>query len=593
MRRVIVGFFAFIGFFVFALILVGVGLWLFAAPREKPLAERNVLLVDLTQSLPEGPSGDGIERILLGEQTSLRDVLDALERAGNDPRIGGLVARLGDGAVGTAQAQELRDAIAAFRAKGKFAFGYADSFGELGSGMRSYYLATAFDEIWLQPVGEVGIVGLRAEMPFFRGALDKLGIEPRFDHREEFKTAMNTLTETKMTPAHREETDLLLRSVYGQMVTGIAEGRRLDQPRVRSLVDQGPFTADQALDAHLIDHVGYRDDAVAVARVRAGENASLVSLQRYLDSAGRPHQSGPTVAVIYGTGLITRGDSSNSPLSGSGVMGADSVTRAFRQAAEDASVRAILFRIDSPGGSATASETIWREVVRAKEAGKPVVVSMGNVAGSGGYYVAAGVDKIVAEPATLTGSIGVVGGKVLLGGLSEKLGITWDASEIGRNAGIDSIVDDFTPQERERFERSLDYVYDIFKARGAAGRKLGADAVEEIAKGRVWTGEDAKTRGLVDALGGFDTALALAKQAAGLAADSDVTLKTFPPPSDTPAAIVARLLGRGTGDSSARGAAARLAILDRMLAALQPLVERLELATAPPGALTMPPVELR
>ncbi len=593
MRRVIVGFFAFIGFFVFALILVGVGLWLFAAPREKPLAERNVLLVDLTQSLPEGPSGDGIERILLGEQTSLRDVLDALERAGNDPRIGGLVARLGDGAVGTAQAQELRDAIAAFRAKGKFAFGYADSFGELGSGMRSYYLATAFDEIWLQPVGEVGIVGLRAEMPFFRGALDKLGIEPRFDHREEFKTAMNTLTETKMTPAHREETDLLLRSVYGQMVTGIAEGRRLDQPRVRSLVDQGPFTADQALDAHLIDHVGYRDDAVAVARVRAGENASLVSLQRYLDSAGRPHQSGPTVAVIYGTGLITRGDSSNSPLSGSGVMGADSVTRAFRQAAEDASVRAILFRIDSPGGSATASETIWREVVRAKEAGKPVVVSMGNVAGSGGYYVAAGVDKIVAEPATLTGSIGVVGGKVLLGGLSEKLGITWDASEIGRNAGIDSIVDDFTPQERERFERSLDYVYDIFKARVAAGRKLGADAVEEIAKGRVWTGEDAKTRGLVDALGGFDTALALAKQAAGLAADSDVTLKTFPPPSDTPAAIVARLLGRGTGDSSARGAAARLAILDRMLAALQPLVERLELATAPPGALTMPPVELR
>ncbi len=592
MRRVIVGFFASIGFVVFALVLLS-ALWLFVASHEKPLAEQNVLLVDLTQPLPEGAPDDGIERVLLGELTSLRDVLDAIERARSDPRVGGLVARLGDGAIGTAQAQELRDAVALFRAKGKFAFGYADSFGELGSGMRSYYLASAFDEIWLQPVGEVGIAGLRLEMPFFRGMLDKLGIEPRFDHREEFKTAMNTLTETKMTPAHREETESLLRSVYDQMVAGIAEGRRLDQPRLRSLIDQGPFTAQQAVDAHLVDHLGYRDDAVAAARVRAGENASLVSLRRYLANADRPHQSGPTIAVIYGTGLITRGDSSTSPLSGSRIMGADTIARAFRQAAEDTSVRAILFRIDSPGGSATASETIWREAVRAREAGKPVVVSMGNVAGSGGYYIAAGVDKIVAEPASLTGSIGVVGGKVLLGGLSEKLGITWDAAEIGRNASIDSIIDDFTPQERERFERSLDYVYDVFKQRVAAGRKLGANAVEEIAKGRVWTGEDAKTRGLVDALGGFDTAIALAKQAAGIAADSEVSLKTFPPPSETPAAIIARLLGRGAPGGGEQSAAARLAVLDRILAALQPVAERLELATAPAGSLTMPPLDLR
>ncbi|HXY99918.1 MAG TPA: signal peptide peptidase SppA [Stellaceae bacterium] len=592
MRRVIFGFFASIGFLVFAFILLGAGLWLFAAPREKPLTERNVLLVDLTGPLREGAPDDGIERVLLGEQTSLRDVLDAVERARGDPRIAGLVARLGDGATGTAEAQELRDAVALFRAKGKFAFGYADSFGELGSGMRSYYLAAAFDEIWLQPVGEVGIAGLRLEMPFFRGTLDKLGIAPRFDHREEFKTAMNTLTETKMTPAHREETESLLRSIYGQMVAGIAEGRRLDQPRLRALIDQGPFTAQQALDAHLVDHLGYRDDAMSAARTRAGENASLVSLQRYLALADRPHRTGPTIAVVYGAGLITRGDSSESPLSGSRVMGADTIARAFRLAAEDESVRAILFRIDSPGGSATASETIWREVARAREAGKPVVVSMGNVAGSGGYYIAAGVDKIVAEPATLTGSIGVVGGKVLLGGLSEKLGVTWDTAAIGRNAGIDSVVEDFTPEERERFERSLDYVYDVFKQRVADGRKLGADAVEAVAKGRVWTGEDAKARGLVDVLGGFDAALALAKQAAGIAADGEVSLKTFPPPSDTPAAIIARLLGRGPPGGE-QSLAARLAVLDRMLAALQPVVERLELATAPPGTLTMPPLEVR
>jgi protease-4 len=591
MRRLLVGFFASIGFLVFLLVALGVGFVIFVTPREKPLAERNVLLVDLTQPLPDGAPDGGIERALLGEQTSLRDVLDAIARAGADPRIGGILARLGDTSFGTAEAQELRDALAAFRAKGKFAFGYADSFGELGSGMRSYYLATAFDEIWLQPVGEVGIAGLRVEEPFFRGTLDKLGIEPRFDHREEFKTAMNVLTETKMTPAHREETESLLHSVYDQLVAGIAAGRHLDQTEVRRLIDDGPYTPQQALDAHLIDHVGYRDDAVAVARVRAGENAALVSLHRYLDSAGRPHQSGPTIAVIYGTGLITRGDGGNGPLAQAQVMGADEVVGAFRQASEDAAVRAILFRIDSPGGSATASETIWRAVVRAKAAGKPVVVSMGDVAGSGGYYVAAGADKIVAEPATLTGSIGVVAGKVLIAGLSEKLGITWDASQIGRDAGIDSAVQDFTPAERQHFERSLDYVYDVFKTRVADGRKLGADAVEAVAKGRVWTGADAKPRGLVDALGGFDTALDLAKRAAGIAPGSDVTLKTFPPPSERPAAVIARLLGRGSSDDSAH-AALRLAAIDRMLAVLGPVVERFAEAAAPPGALTMPPLDL-
>jgi protease-4 len=297
--------------------------------------------------------------------------------------------------------------------------------------------------------------------------------------------------------------------------------------------------------------------------------------------------------VIYGNGVINRGNSSSNPLSGNTVMGADTLARAFRLAAEDASVRAILFRIDSPGGSATASETIWREAVRAREAGKPLIVSMGNVAGSGGYYVAAGADKIVAEPATLTGSIGVVSGKVLVGGLSQKLGVTWDAVQIGRNAGMFSVVDEFTPAEHERFERTLDAVYGVFKDRVATGRKLGAEAVEDVARGRVWTGADAKERHLVDELGGFGTALALAKAAAGIAADSDVTLKTFPPTNDSPSAVIARLMGRSVPGDDARSAAARLAALDRLLATLAPILQRLDLAAAPPGALTMPPVDVR
>ncbi|HEX7966834.1 MAG TPA: S49 family peptidase, partial [Stellaceae bacterium] len=323
MRRIIVGFFALIGLFVFGLFALAIVLWLWAAPGETRLAQANILTLDLTRALTEEPSDDGIERVLLGERPSLRDVLDGLERAGDDPRIKGLVARVGEGQLGTAQAQELRDAIAAFRAKGKFTLGHADSFGEFGSGTRAYYLASAFDELWLQPFGEVGLVGLRVETPFFRGTLDKLGLQPRFDHREEYKTAMNILTETKMTPAHREETEALLQSIYGQIVRGIAEGRKLEATQVRSLIDRGPFGTNEALEAHLVDHIGYREDAVAAARARAGENAQLVALSRYLDSAGRPHQSGPTIAVIYGNGLITRGGDSSSPLSGSGVMGAE------------------------------------------------------------------------------------------------------------------------------------------------------------------------------------------------------------------------------------------------------------------------------
>ena len=586
LRRLIVGFLAVIGFFVVAFFALGIGFWIVATPGEERLGEANLLSLDLTKPLAEGPPGDGVERLVIGEQMTLRDAVEGLLRAADDARVKGVIARVGDGTLGTAQMQELRDALVRFRATGKFAFAYADSFGEAGSGMRSYYLATAFDEIWLQPVGEVGLVGIRVDMPFFRGTLDKLGVTPRFDHRSEYKTAMNTLTETAMTPAHREETEALLHSVFEQLVHGIAQGRKLEPQAVKALVDQGPFSAEQAHDARLIDHLGYRDDAMEAARSRAGQGAKLVSLLRYLDAAGRPHQSGPTIAVIYGKGLITRGDSSDNPLSGSGILGADTLARAFRAAADDKNVRAILFRIDSPGGSASASETIWREVLRAKNAGKPVIVSMGDVAGSGGYYIAAPADKIVADPATLTGSIGVVAGKVLLGGLSEKLGITWDAVQLGKNAGIDSVVADYSPTEYAHFEQMLDHLYASFKSRVAEGRKLSAEAVEQVARGRVWTGEDASTRGLIDALGGFETALAIAKEKAGIGAASDVTLQTFPPVSNTPGALLARLMGRESGNDDAASAPGALT-------ALRPLLRRFELAAQPPGALTMPPIELR
>ncbi|HXP29639.1 MAG TPA: signal peptide peptidase SppA [Stellaceae bacterium] len=588
MRRFIFGFFAVIGSLVFAVILLGAGLWIWVRVTEYRVVDNTVLTLDLTAAFPDAPPSGRLQSLVLPERRPLRDVLDGLERAGGDPRVKGLVARIGDGSFGLAQIQELRDAVAAFRARGKFAIAYSDSFGEFGSGTRSYYLATGFDEIWLQPMGLLGLIGLRAETPFFRGTLDKLGLVPRFDQREEFKTAMNTLTESAMTPAHREETESILASVYRQIVGGIAADRKLDPGTVRALVDRGPLMTEEAVAAHLIDHIGYWDEAIAAIRARLGGGIDLLSLARYLDAAGEPHSSGPTVALIYASGLIARGGGSG-PLGGSGILGANKVIEAFRKAQRDPAVRAILFRIDSPGGSAVASESIWRAVGRAKAAGKPVIVSMGDVAGSGGYYIAAGADKIVAEPATLTGSIGVLAGKMLITGLSDKLGMSWDSAQIGSNAAMFSPIEDFSKDGHARFESFLDEVYAGFKERVAEGRKLDAAAIETVAKGRVWTGEEAQARGLVDALGGYATALDLAKQAAGIPASSDVTIELFPPPSDTARALIARALGGGEDEDSNDGGSSSLAAA---LALLQPLVEQLQLLASPPGALVMPPLEL-
>src|SRR6516165_6369338 len=530
MRRLVVGFFAAVGFLT-VLLLFGVFLLTKELkPIVTPLADNIILTVDLTQGLAEGPYQDRLLRLLLGSEPSLRDVLDGIETASSDPRVKVLLARVGDDELGLAKIQELRDAIAAFRAKGKFALAFADSFGEFGPGTRPYYLATAFDEIWLQPMGNVGLTGLYAEVPFFKGTLDLLGIAPEFEHREEFKTAMNSLTETKMTPPHREEVHALLASIAGQIIHGISEGRKLPEPEVRDAIDRGPLLADEARQAKLVDHLGYRDEVIAHARSRAGSAAQLTGFTTYLDGAGRPHREGSTIALIYGSGLIQRAASSANPLTESNVMAANEMTRAFRAAVRDPAVRAIIFRIDSPGGSVVASESIWREVVFARERGKPVVVSMGDVAGSGGYYVAAAADKIVAEPATLTGSIGVLAGKLVIADLLKKLRISTGSAQLGANAGIFQSTSGFSAAGHARLEVFLDADYQGFKSRVAAGRHMTADAVEAVAQGRVWTGEQAKARGLVDALGGYRTALRLVREAAKIPPGAPVELALYPQP---------------------------------------------------------------
>ncbi|HWE74004.1 MAG TPA: signal peptide peptidase SppA [Stellaceae bacterium] len=580
--RIIVGFFAIVGAVIFIGIIGTVAVFAVAQSHGARVADGTVITLDLTQALPDQPPASGVQRLLYPNRLTLIEALDTIERASNDTRITGLVARIGDSNMGLAEVQELREAIAGFRAKGKRAVAYSDTFGELGSGTHSYYLASAFNEIWLQPMGTLGLVGLRIEMPYLRGTLDMIGVTASVEHREEYKDAANMFTEKQMTDAEREELQALLDSINAQLVADIAKDRKIDPATLKELIDHAPLLTDEAMRAHLVDHVGDRTDAVT----SFGAAPKLLSLDKYSDEVGEAHASGPTIALIYATGMLARGGGDGGNALTGGESGTDKLVHAFRMAQEDKNVRAILFRVDSPGGSATAAETIWAAVNRARAAGKPVIVSMGDVAGSGGYYIAAPADKIVAEPATLTGSIGVVAGKPVVSGLMQKLGAGSDALQTGANAGMFSLFRDFSPSEHERLTAVIDDIYSGFKHRVAQGRKLDDAAVEAAAKGRVWSGSDALKNKLVDTLGGFHTALDIAKQSAGIAATQDVSLKLYPPTKTGIEAIVTRFNGDSDNDVDT-------VLPLRWLAQARATMERAELALAPPGALTMQPIETR
>ncbi|MBK9087645.1 MAG: signal peptide peptidase SppA [Holophagales bacterium] len=397
---------------------------------------------------------------------------------------------------------------------------------------------------------------------------------------------MNTYTETKFTEAHREATRKYVESLYGQMARGIAEGRKMTEAEVRALVDRGPFLGPEALEARLVDGLAYRDEVHGTLVKRGGADAKFFGLPAYLKKEGHPHADGRrTIALVYGIGGVVRGKSSGNPLTGGQTMGSETVAKAIRTAVEDDDVAAILFRVSSPGGSYVASDTIWREVVLAKKAGKPVIISMGDVAASGGYFVAMAADKIVAQPGTITGSVGVYGGKMVTLAMWEKVGLTFDQVEVGANANMWSTSRSYSPTEREHFEASLDRIYDDFTSKVAEGRKLPKERVLEIAKGRVWTGEDAKEIGLVDELGGYATALKLAKAAAKIPAGEKVKVTVFPREKNPFESLAARLSGEEEDESS-------FTAFVKLLEPLQPALRQIE-AERQKGVLTAPPVTIR
>jgi protease IV len=464
---------------------------------------------------------DPLARLRTRGRHQLRPILRALHDAAADPHVVGLIAKVG-AALPWAVMQELRLGVRAFAASGKPTVAWAESFGEGSGEMAAYVLATAFDEIWLQPGGGLGLLGVGVETTFVRGALDHLGVEPQIEQRYEFKNAADRVMRKEFTEAHRTALDRLAESIFIDGVAAIAKGRGMAPARVRELADTGPRTAAEARDAGLVDTLGYRDEVYAAIRSRVGTDAELLFAERWHPHRGVhvPARRKGHVALVEVRGAIVSGRTRRAPMGRQ--VGSDSVGAALRAATNDEHVRAVVMHIDSPGGSAVASDTIWREVCRVRNAGKPVVVSMGEAAASGGYYIACPADVIVALPATLTGSIGVFGGKMVVRELFDRLGLTTGTVSHGARSLMFSTRRGFSDDERERLAATIDAIYDDFVAKVAQGRGRPVTEIESIARGRVWTGSDALGIGLVDELGGLRDAVRIARSRAGLPADAPV-----------------------------------------------------------------------
>ena len=491
-----------------------------------------ILELDLTDGIGEGPVTDPLSAIMTRRRARLPDIIEGLRRARQDDRVRALVVKVGGGRIGLARMQELREAIGAFRESGKLTVAWSETFGEFTHGNVPYYLATAFDRIYLQPSGSVGLTGVAVEQLFLHDALAKAGVAFQSAKRYEYKSAADNLTERGFTEPAREAAERLAESVAEQIITAIAERRGKTAEQARALLDRGPFLAEDALAEGLVDALAYRDEVYAGVRKEAGPDAILQYVARYQRShvlAQRakklPNPRERFVAVIYASGPIRQGRSGRSPLSG-GSMGSDTVAAALRSATSDERVRAVLLRVNSPGGSAVASDTIWREVVRTRAAGKPVVVSMGDVAASGGYYISMAADVIVAQPGTLTGSIGVITGKPVFEEAFGRIGITTDSVSVGRGATMFAPTHPFSEDEWQRINHWLDAIYRDFTEKVASGRRMSVEQVHEIARGRVWTGADAARNGLVDELGGMSAAAGIARRRAGLPADAP--LRAYP-----------------------------------------------------------------
>jgi protease-4 len=497
--------------------------------REPRVAERSTLVLrphgELHEMVPDDVLG-----FIRTDVTTVRGLVENLRKAKRDARITSVLLMPGSLDLPFwAKVQELRDAVLDFRRSGKTVVAFLEYGGD-----REYYLASAADRIFLMPTARLDLAGIASYEIFLRGAFDKIGAYPDFHHIGEFKTATNQLTEKTFTPAHREMTESLNRDMYEQLVRGIAGARRKSEADVRALLDQGPYSPEEAMRAGLVDDLAYEDqldDRVPQLKREDGE-PRLVELGDYgrISERGAGIRTRSRVAVIYAAGVIVSGGSGFDPVNGR-FAGSSTIVEQIRRVREDDSIKAIVLRVDSPGGSSTASDVIWRElmITRDQKPSRPLVTSMSDLAASGGYYIAMPGQVIVAQPATLTGSIGIYTGKVVVTGTLEKLGIGAETVASGPNADIYSPFSRFSDGQRAKIEESMQSFYDQFVEKVAQARHTTPERIDAIAQGRVWTGRQARELGLVDELGGLDVAILAAKRRAKIPENEDVEIVVYPP----------------------------------------------------------------
>lgn len=519
--------FAIFGILFILLLLVILGLLRQEPGRATTIPRQTVLKINFDEAYREVRSDNLLTEISEVSPLSFYDLVKAINLAAIDDRVKVLVGRVGNSPLGLAQIQELRQAVATFRSKGKKAYIFSAGFGSFGGGTSEYYLASAFDEIWMQPNTDLGLTGIAMEVPFFRKLLDKVGIKPEFYARHEYKNAMASVLDERMSEPFRQEMLRLGGTILAQTVSDISAARGLSEEDVNRLINRAPLFAAEALEAKLIDRIGYEPELFdEIQKTVSGE---VVEISDYASVIRDGRKGLPKVAVLVADGVINEGKSIDNPLQGEATVGAATVTEQLNEIARDKNVKALLLRVNSPGGSYAASNEIWYALNKLKkERQMPVVVSMGNYAASGGYFIALPGDKIIAEPSTITGSIGVLGGKMVLNGLWQKLDINWEALRFGNNAGILSMNTGFSESEKDIFNKSLDNVYEDFTLKVSQARKIDAAKMDELARGRIWTGSGALKNGLIDDIGGFNKALGTAKELAGIKPEDKFTIAYYP-----------------------------------------------------------------
>ncbi|HUG54237.1 MAG TPA: signal peptide peptidase SppA [Vicinamibacteria bacterium] len=475
------------------------------------------LYLNLHDEFPEQPPSE-LPAFLERRPATLRVLVESLDRAAGDANVSAVVLRVTTlPGVGWGRVQELRDAVVRFRKSGKPAYAHLEFCGN-----KEYYLASACTRVYAVPTAIMDVTGLRSETTFFAGTLEKLGIEAQFEGVGRYKNAPNQFTETGFTPAHREQMESLVEHIHGQFLAGVQEARNKTREEVQAAIDNGPYDGVRALEAGLVDELLYEDQL----RERLKDAGAIAPGKYARRGRGFGFDTRPKIALVYAVGEIVTGESQGGALGGQ-VAGSATIAGALRDARRNSDVKAIVLRVDSPGGSGTASDVIWREVVLARKE-KPVIVSMGDMAASGGYYIAMASDAIVAQPTTITGSIGVFGGKLTLRGLYHKVGITKEILTRGQHADLFSDYRPWTEEERAKFRSLMTDFYRDFVTKAAAGRNKTVEEIDEVAQGRVWTGTEALERGLVDRLGGLEVALGLAKERARIGADVEVDLIVLP-----------------------------------------------------------------